>query len=143
MRRPYKLIMGKLVRDKIPEIIKAAGKEPMVHTLSTEEYLSELDAKLNEEVAEYQADKSMEEMADILEVLFAICEARGHSIDELMEVKAKKQSERGAFKDNLHSIWANQELYRKGNSKEEFYNILEKNMQPVYDSARRQGYQVW
>ena len=47
------------------------------------------------------------------------------------------------FRDNLHSIWANQELYRKGNSKEEFYHILEKNMQPVYDSARRQGYQIW
>ncbi len=47
------------------------------------------------------------------------------------------------YRDNLHSIWANQELYRKGNSKEEFYHILEKNMQPVYDSARRQGYQVW
>ncbi len=47
------------------------------------------------------------------------------------------------FRDNLHSIWAYQELYRKGNSKEEFYHVLEKNMQPVYDSARRQGYQVW
>ena len=47
------------------------------------------------------------------------------------------------FRDNLHSIWANQELYRKGNSKDEFYHILEKNMQPVYDSARRQGYQIW
>ena len=47
------------------------------------------------------------------------------------------------FKDNLHSIWAGQELYRKGNSKNEFYNILEKNMHPVYDSARRQGYEVW
>lgn len=47
------------------------------------------------------------------------------------------------FKDNLHSIWANQELYRKGNTEKEFYNILQKNMQPVYDSARRQGYQIW
>ncbi len=47
------------------------------------------------------------------------------------------------YKDNLHSIWAGQELYRKGNSEEEFYNILQKNMQPVYDSARRQGYEVW
>ena len=47
------------------------------------------------------------------------------------------------YRDNLHSIWANQELYRKGNSEEEFYNILKKNMQPVYDSARRQGYQIW
>lgn len=47
------------------------------------------------------------------------------------------------YRDNLHSIWANQELYRKGNTEAEFYAILEKNMQPVYDSARRQGYQIW
>ncbi len=47
------------------------------------------------------------------------------------------------YRDNLHSIWAGQELYRQGNSREEFYNILQKNMQPVYDSARRQGYEVW
>ena len=43
------------------------------------------------------------------------------------------------YRDNLHSIWANQELYRKGYSDVEFYVILEKNMRPVYDSARRQG----
>lgn len=47
------------------------------------------------------------------------------------------------YRDNLHSIWAGQELYRPGNSKVEFYNILEKNMQPVYDSAKRQGYEIW
>ena len=47
------------------------------------------------------------------------------------------------FRDNLHSIWAGQELYRKGNTKEEFCNILHKNMRPIYDSARRQGYEVW
>ena len=49
----------------------------------------------------------------------------------------------GCYRDNLHSIWAGQELYRKGNSKEEFYNILQKNMRPLYDSARRQGYDIW
>lgn len=47
------------------------------------------------------------------------------------------------YRDNLHSIWANQELYRKGNTKEEFCVILDKNMHPVYDSARIQGYQIW
>lgn len=47
------------------------------------------------------------------------------------------------YRDNLHSIWAGQELYRPGNTKEEFYYILQKNMQPVYDSARRQGYEIW
>ncbi len=47
------------------------------------------------------------------------------------------------YRDSLHSIWAGQELYRNGNSKEGFYRILEKNMQPLYDSARRQGYEIW
>lgn len=47
------------------------------------------------------------------------------------------------YRDNLHSIWANRELYRKGNSRKEFYEILDKNMRPVYDSARRQGYEIW
>ncbi len=47
------------------------------------------------------------------------------------------------YKDNLHSIWAGQELYRKGNSRDEFYGILQKNMEPLYDSARRQGYELW
>lgn len=47
------------------------------------------------------------------------------------------------YRDNLHSIWASQELYRKGNSREEFYGILERNMRPVYDSAKRQGYEIW
>lgn len=47
------------------------------------------------------------------------------------------------YRDNLHSIWANQELYRAGNSKDEFNTILTKNMRPVYDSAKRQGYETW
>ncbi len=47
------------------------------------------------------------------------------------------------YRDNLHSLWAGQELYRKGNTETEFINILQKNMQPIYDSARRQGYEVW
>ena len=92
---------GKLVRDKIPDIIKADGKNPITRILTDDEYLAELDKKLDEEVAEYQADKSIEEMADVLEVLFAICKARGYSIEELMEVKQAKQDKRGGFKDKI------------------------------------------
>lgn len=88
---------GKLVRDKIPQMITAAGKKPITKILEQEEYLVELDRKLNEEVAEYQADKSLEEMADVLEVLFAICEARGHSVEELMAVRDEKRERRGGF----------------------------------------------
>lgn len=98
---------GKLVRDKIPEIIRADGKKPITRTLDTEEYLEELDKKLNEEIAEYQADKSLEEMADVLEVLFAICEARGHSVEELMEVREAKREKRGGFEERI--FWSGNE----------------------------------
>ena len=97
-------MMGKLVRDKIPDIIRAAGKEPIIRILPQEGYLQELDRKLDEEVAEYQADKSIEEMADIVEVLFAICEARGYSIEELMQVREMKKEKRGGFKDRIYWI---------------------------------------
>ncbi len=94
--------MGKLVRDKIPQIIQADGKSSIIRTLSEEDYLQELDKKLNEEVAEYQADKSIEEMADVLEVLYAICEARGHSLEELEQVRKEKSDKRGAFKERIY-----------------------------------------
>ena len=96
--------MGKLVRDRIPEIIRNDGKKPIIEILTNEDYLIELDKKLNEEVAEYQADKSIEEMADILEVLFAVCEARGHSVEELLKVKEAKREKRGGFKDKIYWI---------------------------------------
>ena len=96
--------MGKLIRDKIPEIIRNDGKNPIIEILSNEDYLRELDKKLNEEVAEYQADKSIEEMADIFEVLFAVCEARGHSVEELLKVKEAKREKRGGFKDKIYWI---------------------------------------
>lgn len=96
--------MGKLVRDKIPQIMIKAGKTPITRRLSEEEYLEELDKKLNEEVAEYQADKSIEEMADVLEVLLTVCEARGHSMEELMLARKKKREERGGFVERIYLI---------------------------------------
>ena len=98
---------GKLVRDKIPEIIMADGKKPITRILEHDEYLAELDKKLNEEIAEYQADKSIEEMADVLEVLFAICEARGHSVKELMDVRNDKWEKRGGFEQKI--FWSGNE----------------------------------
>ncbi len=95
-------IHNKLVRNKIPEIIKNAGKTPVTLILSDEEYLSELDKKLNEECAEYQADKSIEELADMLEVMYAIAEARGWSVSELEAVRREKADKRGGFKDKIY-----------------------------------------
>ena len=92
----------KLVRDKIPEIIEAAGKKPVTHILDEASYLAELDRKLNEECAEYQESKSMEELADMLEVMFAIAEARGSSVAELEAIRQKKAVERGGFCDRIY-----------------------------------------
>ena len=87
----------KLVRDRIPEIIEAAGKKPVTHILDEAAYLDELDRKLNEECAEYQESKSLEELADMLEVMYAIAEARGYSVAELEAIREKKAAERGGF----------------------------------------------
>ncbi len=81
---------NKLVRDKITVIIESAEKQTVTRVLSDEEYLTELDRKLTEECTEYQADKSVEKMADVLEVLYAIVKARGHSVEELERVRAAK-----------------------------------------------------
>ena len=95
-------VHNKLVRDKIPEIIENAGKKPVTHTLSKDEYITELDKKLNEECAEYQADKSIEELADMLEVMYAIAEARGWSVSKLEAVRKSKAEKRGGFKDKIY-----------------------------------------
>ena len=94
-------VHNKLVRDKIPEIIEKAGKKAYTHILSEEEYMTELDKKLNEECAEYQADKSIEELADMLEVMYAIAEARGWSVSELEAVRREKAEKRGAFEKRV------------------------------------------
>ena len=94
-------IYSKLVRDKIPEIIENSGKTAHTHILSEDEYLSELDKKLGEEFAEYQADKSIEELADMLEVMYAIAAARGHSAEELETVRREKAEKRGSFEKRI------------------------------------------
>ena len=92
---------NKLVRDKIPDIIENSGRKAIYHLLSEAEYLIALDEKLFEEVNEYQADKSLEEMADVLEVLYAICKARGYSIEELEGKRLEKLIHRGGFEKKL------------------------------------------
>ena len=88
---------NKLVRDKIPEIIQASGKTCETEILSDEEYLQMLDKKLDEELAEYHQDQNIEELADLLEVLYSTVKARGYSIEELEHVRVEKQKARGGF----------------------------------------------
>jgi len=94
-------IYNKLVRDRIPEIIEASGKTCVTEILSNEAYLSMLDAKLDEELAEYHKDPSIEELADLLEVIRACAAARGYSVEILEAIRQKKAETRGGFKKIL------------------------------------------
>ncbi len=92
---------NKLVRDRIPEIIEGSGKTCVTRILPQEEYLAALDTKLTEELAEYQADKSMKELADLLEVMMAVAEARGHSFAEVEAIRRAKAEKRGGFRERI------------------------------------------
>lgn len=94
-------IYHKLVRDRIPEIIEADGKTCVFETLSDEDYLYLLDQKLNEELAEYQESKSLEELADLLEVMQAVVKARGWTQGELEHIRADKAAKRGGFEKKI------------------------------------------
>ena len=88
---------NKLVRDRIPEIIEASGKTCVTEILSEETYLRMVDAKLDEELAEYHSDQTIEELADLLEVTYAAAMARGYTLEQLETVRAEKAAKRGAF----------------------------------------------
>lgn len=95
------IVYNKLVRDKIPEIIENDGKTCTCSILSDEEYLKKLDEKLGEELAEYQESKSMEELADLLEVMRAVAAARGSSIEEVEKIRQEKARKRGEFEKKI------------------------------------------
>lgn len=98
------MAFNKLVRDKIPEIIEKSGSRPIIRVMDDGEYLIALRKKLDEEVLEYHESGEIEELADMLEVVYALCEAEGHTIDELLSVYKKKHDERGGFKDKIFLI---------------------------------------
>ena len=92
---------NKLVRDKIPEIIEADGNTCTTEFLSDEQYIKMLDEKLNEELAEYQESKDIEELADMLEVMYAIATARGYSQEQFETIRKQKADKRGGFEKKI------------------------------------------
>lgn len=96
-----KTVFRKLVRDRIPEMIEQAGQTCSYSVLSDEDYLEMLDEKLNEELAEYQESKSMEELADLLEVMKAVAIARGSFPGEVEEIRRLKADQRGGFEKKI------------------------------------------
>ena len=96
---------GKLVRDKIPQIIRSNGQEPVIYRASIEEYSNRLRDKLREEVEEFLAsDNDPEELADILEVLYALAGQAGTDQQQLEKLRVAKAKKRGGFADRI--IWS-------------------------------------
>ena len=97
--------MAKLVRDKIPDIIRVSGRTAEVRQLDERSYLAALHDKLAEEAAELRGTNSaedvLEEAADVLEVLVSIAALHRHTLDDIVRVASEKRSERGGFDERL------------------------------------------
>ncbi|MDD2378008.1 MAG: nucleoside triphosphate pyrophosphohydrolase [Bacilli bacterium] len=94
-------VYNKLVRDKIPDIIKDDNGIPITRILNDEEYLEELNNKLKEELDEYLEDGSIEELADMAEVMRAIISLKKTSYEEFENIRISKVLKRGAFKERI------------------------------------------
>ncbi|WML53325.1 nucleoside triphosphate pyrophosphohydrolase [Neobacillus sp. PS3-12] len=100
------LVHNKLVRDRIPEIIEKNGKQYTSKILDNQEYLKELWKKVYEELDEYIHSKSqaetIAELVDVLEVIYALAEYHGVTIDEIEEIRKRKVEEKGGFKQKVY-----------------------------------------
>ncbi|MBW7474815.1 nucleoside triphosphate pyrophosphohydrolase [Paenibacillus oenotherae] len=101
-------VYNKLVRDLIPEVIKSSGKECRTRILDEEDYQRELAIKLKEESEEYFASidpkQSLEELADMLEVIRALASVHGASWEQLEALRVKKAEQRGGFQERVYLI---------------------------------------
>lgn len=94
-------IYNKLVRDKIPQIIAADGQSAKTRTLNDKEYLRELFNKLKEEADELEKNPSIEELADVQELVITISEELKIQAGKLEDIRRKKAAERGRFKNKI------------------------------------------
>lgn len=91
----------KLIRDKIPQIIESKGHKVIVETLNDDDYLINLNKKLQEELDEYIADNNVEELADLVEVVYAILKYKKVNLEEFETIRKEKVDNRGAFDKRL------------------------------------------
>lgn len=97
-----KIVYKKLVRDNIPDICLANNQTPKYRVLNDKDYKSALKKKLKEETKEYIRSDSIEELADILEVVDAIAVSQGSSLDEVLKIKESKATKNGKFENKYY-----------------------------------------
>lgn len=91
----------KLVRDRIPEIVRGRGAVPTTRTVEGSDLEARLVAKLHEEVAEFEESREPEELADVMEVLYALGKVRGVDEEGLEKLRGDKRAARGGFDDGI------------------------------------------
>lgn len=96
-----RLIYNKLVRDKIPQIIEQSGKVPVIEILTDASFFDMLNNKLSEELAEYKQNFDIQELVDLLEVIYAIANTKGVSPYRLEELRLEKAKLRGGFANKI------------------------------------------
>ena len=92
---------GRLVRDKIPEIIKESGKIPITRIADEEEYKTALKEKLLEEVKEFNGSGDLEELADVLEVIHYLLQVEGSDMQAIEKIRKDKLLKRGSFSKKI------------------------------------------
>ena len=92
---------NKLVRDNIPRILESKNIDYKAHVASDAEYSKKLEEKLLEEVGEFIRDSTIEELADVLEVVYAFCDLYKIDKNKLEQIRKEKAEERGGFKDKI------------------------------------------
>ena len=92
---------NKLIRDKIPDIIAAKGEKLETHIADEEEFLEKAKDKINEEVTEFLDSGEVEELADLLEITYAVANAMGTSEDQLNNIRRQKLDKRGGFNKKI------------------------------------------
>ena len=100
----------KLVRDKIVDIIKSNGEKPIYRVLNNDEYLTELHKKLFEEAKEFIEEDSIDELADLLEVIYAIAKEKNIQLSKVEQIRLMKREKRGGFDNKIYLETVEQEL---------------------------------
>lgn len=102
------VVYNKLIRDKIPEIVRADGWDPEIRVLNKKEYILALRKKILEEAKELNegsgTDNLTEELADIQEIIYAILVSKNIKFSEFRKIQNKKRQKRGGFKKRLFLI---------------------------------------
>ncbi|MFA7245085.1 MAG: nucleoside triphosphate pyrophosphohydrolase [Candidatus Magasanikbacteria bacterium] len=92
---------NKLIRDKIPENLNKKNVKYKIHIADEKEYEEKLREKLGEEMQEFLKNSNVEELADILEVIYALCTFYKIDRKDLEKTRKEKFEKKGGFNDKI------------------------------------------